>query len=174
MSCSHSIAEVQAIQEVEYLRRRYARATDLIGTATPEAIAEGRAIYRAVFAADAKLKARPDRDALIGPDAWLDLVLTASRHRGPTQHLIGTQLVQIKSLEVDDGCNVIAGKASMESYVQAWHELKNGKVWLFLGTYFDDVEYVTNEGWRITETTLQQVAGETRHMDKAAGLAADS
>ena len=54
MSCSHSIAEVQAIQEVEYLRRRYARATDLIGTATPEAIAEGRAIYHAVFAADAK------------------------------------------------------------------------------------------------------------------------
>ena len=90
---------------------------------------------------------------------------------GLTQSAIS---MQIKSLEVDDGCSVIAGNASMESYVQAWHELKNGKVWLFLGTYFDDVEYVTNEGWRITETTLQQVAGETRHMDKAAGLAADS
>ena len=70
--------------------------------------------------------------------------------------------------------HVIAGKASMESYVQAWHELKNGKVWLFLGTYFDDVENVANEGWRITETTLQQVAGETRYMDEAVGLASDS
>ena len=48
MSCNEAAAKTQAIQEIEYLRRWYAKATDQIGTATPEAIAEGRAIYRRV------------------------------------------------------------------------------------------------------------------------------
>ncbi|MEH6590056.1 MAG: nuclear transport factor 2 family protein [Halioglobus sp.] len=168
MRCNEAAAKAQAIQEVEYLRRWYAKATDLIGSADPDAVAEGRAIYHRVFAPDAKLNAGPDR-TLVGPDAWVDLVLGALGELGPTQHLIGTQLVEIKTLELDDDCNVTAGSAYMESYVQAWHELKNDKVWLFLGTYFDDAVYIPGTGWRIAVMNLQQVAGEIRFMGDAVG-----
>jgi hypothetical protein len=171
MGCNEAAAKTQAIQEIEYLRRWYAKGTDLIGSAEPDAIAEGRAIYHRVFAPDAKLNAGPDR-SLVGPDAWVDLVLGALGDLGPTQHLVGTQLVEIKSLELDDACNVLAGTAYMESYVQAWHELKDDKVWLFLGSYFDDAVYIPGTGWRITKMDLQQVAGETRHMGAAVGGAA--
>ena len=171
MSCHETAAKTQAIQEIEYLRRWYAKATDQIGIATPESIAEGRAIYHRVFTADAQLDAGPDREPQVGPDGWVDLVLGALGELGPTQHLIGTQLVEIKSLVLDDECNVVAGSATMESYLQAWHEQKDEKVWLFLGTYFDDAVFIPGTGWRIEKMILQQVAGETRHMGAAVGSA---
>jgi|TARA_B100001105_G_scaffold68801_1_gene54019 hypothetical protein len=171
MSCHETAAKTQAIQEIEYLRRWYAKATDQIGIATPESIAEGRAIYHRVFTADAQLDAGPDREPQVGPDGWVDLVLGALGELGPTQHLIGTQLVEIKSLVLDDECNVVAGSATMESYLQAWHEQKDEKVWLFLGTYFDDAVFIPGTGWRIEKMILQQVAGETRYMGAAVGRA---
>jgi len=171
MSCHETAAKTQAIQEIEYLRRWYAKATDQIGIATPESIAEGRAIYHRVFTADAQLDAGPDREPQVGPDSWVDLVLGALGELGPTQHLIGTQLVEIKSLVLDDECNVVAGSATMESYLQAWHEQKDEKVWLFLGTYFDDAVFIPGTGWRIEKMILQQVAGETRYMGAAVGSA---
>ena len=171
MSCNEAMAKTQAVQEVEYLRRWYAKATDQIGVATPESIAEGRAIYHRVFTADAQLDAGPDREPQVGPDAWVDLVVGALGELGPTQHLIGTQLVEIKSLELDDACNVVVGSAYMESYLQAWHEQKDEKVWLFLGTYFDDAVFIPGTGWRIEKMKLQRVAGETRYMDAAVGRA---
>ena len=173
MSCNEAMAKTQAVQEVEYLRRWYAKATDQIGVATPESIAEGRAIYHRVFTADAQLDAGPDREPQVGPDAWVDLVVGALGELGPTQHLIGTQLVEIKSLELDDACNVVAGSAYMESYLQAWHEQRDEKVWLFLGTYFDDAVFIPGTGWRIEKMKLQQVAGETRYMDAAVGRASE-
>ena len=171
MSCNEAAAKTQAIQEIEYLKRWYAKATDQIGIATPESIAEGRAIYHRVFTADAQLDAGPDREPQVGPDGWVDLVLGALGELGPTQHLIGTQLVEIQSLELDDGCNVVAGSATMESYLQAWHEQKDEKVWLFLGTYFEDAVFIPDTGWRIEKMILRQVAGETRYMDAAVGRA---
>jgi hypothetical protein len=173
LSCNTAAAEAQAIQEIEYLRRWYAKATDLIGNATPEAIAEGRAIYHRVFTPDAQLSAGPDREAQVGPDAWTDLVLDALGTLGPTQHLIGTQLVEIRSLELDDAFNIVAGTAYMESYLQAWQELDNDRVQLFLGTYFDDAVYIPGTGWRITKMKLQQITGETRYMGGAVGLASE-
>ena len=143
MNCSEALVKAQAIQEIEYLRRWYAKATDQIGMATSQSIAEGREIYRRVFTGDAQLDAGPDREPQVGPDAWVDLVLGALGELGPTQHLIGTQLVEVKSLELDGACNVVAGRAHMESYVQAWHEQKDERVWLFLGTYFDGVVYLS-------------------------------
>ena len=166
-ACQEGAVRTQAIQEIEYLRRLYAKATDLIGTAEPDNIEKGRAIYRAIFTEDAKMDAGPDREPQVGADAWLDLVLGVLGELGPTQHLIGTQLVEFSSLEMDDNCNIVAGSATMESYVQAWHEQPDDKVWLFLGTYFDDLVYVPGSGWRISEMKLQQVAGETRYMDAA-------
>ena len=171
ISCNEAAAQTQAIQEIEYLKRWYAKATDQIGIATPESIAEGRAIYHRVFTADAQLDAGPGREPQVGPDGWLDLVLGALGELGPTQHLIGTQLVKIKSLELDGECNVLAGSATMESYLQAWHEQKDEKVWLFLGTYFEDAVFIPDTGWRIEKMILRQVAGETRYMDTAVGRA---
>jgi hypothetical protein len=59
----------------------------------------------------------------------------------------------------------------MESYLQAWHEQKDEKVWLFLGTYFDEAVFIPGTGWRIQKMKLQQVAGETRYMGAAVGSA---
>lgn len=72
-------------------------------------------------------------------------------------------------LAVADGksLDITAGSAHMESYLQAWHELPDEKVWLFLGTYLDEVKYVPGRGWQIVRMTLRQDAGETRPMDKA-------
>ena len=169
MNCSESMVEAHAIQEIEYLRRWYAKATDQIGIATLESIAEGRKIYRRVFTPEAQLDAGPGREPQVGPEAWVDLVVGALGELGPTQHLIGTQLVEFKSLDLDGACNVISGRAHMESYVQAWHERRDEKVWLFLGTYFDEVVFIPGVGWRIEKMKLQQVAGETRYMDTFVG-----
>ena len=172
-NCPKAMVETQAKLEIEYLRRLYARATDLIGEATPANIEKGRKIYHQIFTADATMDAGPDREPQVGPDAWVDLVLGALGELGPTQHLIGTQLVDVTKLEVNDDCEVIAGSAKMESYLQAWHEQKDERVWVFLGTYFDDVAFVPGRGWQITNMVLTQVAGETRYMDAAVGKAKD-
>jgi len=171
-NCPKGLVETQAKIEIEYLRRLYAKATDLIGEATPASIEEGRRIYHEVFTADAKMDAGPDREPQVGPDAWLDLVLGALGELGPTQHLIGTQLVDITSFEVNDECEVVSGAAKMESYLQAWHEQKDEKVWIFIGTYYDDIIFVPGSGWRVENMVLKQVAGETRYMDAAVGKAA--
>ncbi len=170
-NCPKGLVEAQAKLEIEYLRRKYARATDLIGEATPASIERGRKIYHEIFTKDAKMDAGPDREPQVGPDAWVDLVLGALGELGPTQHLIGTQVVELIDFEVNDNCEVIAGTAKMESYVQAWHEQKDERVWVFLGTYFDDIEFVPGKGWQVTNMVLTQVAGETRYMDAAVGKA---
>ena len=68
-----------AIVEIEYLRRRYAKATDIIGLCTDEAIADGRATYHAIFSPDAYLTAGVGDDLLEanGPDEWVDVVAGA-------------------------------------------------------------------------------------------------
>ena len=170
-NCQASLMETQAIQQIEYLRKSYGKATDLIGTATPEAVAEGRAIYRRVFTPKAELSAGSTADPAIGPDAWVDTVLGALGELGPTQHLIGTQLAEIKSLELDDDCNVIAGSAHMESYLQAWHEQKDERVWVFMGIYYDEAIFVPGIGWQIEKMALIQKGGETRYMGAAVGKA---
>ena len=42
--------------DIEYLRRKYAKATDLLGVNTPEAIAQGTAIYHEIFTPDARIR----------------------------------------------------------------------------------------------------------------------
>lgn len=172
-NCHETAARLQAIQEIEYLKRWYAKATDKIGEATESSIAEGRAIYHQVFDQKAIIRAGGDFEDQIGPDGWVDVVLGALGPLGPTQHLIGTQVVEIEDLKLDDECNVVAGTATMESYLQAWHERKDEKVWLFLGTYFDKVSFNPGTGWQIIDMSLVEVTGETRYMDTAVGKAKD-
>ena len=45
----HDTAAMLAKQEIEYLQRWYARATDLIGSNLPDQIEEGRDIYHRIF-----------------------------------------------------------------------------------------------------------------------------
>jgi len=159
----------QSIQEIEYLRRLYAKATDMIGEANQDSIQEGRKIYHRIFAEDAVLSTGTRN--VIGPDAWVDLVLGVLKPLGPTQHLIGTQLVDIDHLVMNEDGEVLSGSASMESYVQAWHERPDKKVWLYLGTYIDKVTFIGDIGWQIVAMKMKQSGGEIRYMDEAVAKA---
>ena len=93
--------------------------------------------------------------------AWVDVVAGALEEYAATQHLIGTQLVRFDDLQTGpDG--VVGGKASMTSYLQAWHEHKDGHVWVFIGTYEDEIKFVPETGWRISSMTLFEVTSERR------------
>lgn len=158
----HQAAVSVATQQIEYLRKQYGLATDLIGSKVPENIEEGRDIYRAIFAPEVKISASnggdgPTFDA-VGPDAWVDVVVHALQPFAVTQHLVGTQLVTIDSLPNSDG---VGGSASMISYVQAWHADPGGVVDIFIGTYRDKVAFTLQGGWQITETRLEKVSGHT-------------
>lgn len=164
-SCNKALAETQAKLEIEYLRRKYAKATDLIGRADVASIAQGKALYHEAFTADAKYRvSNPDGEPLTadGPDSWADIVLSVLEPYGPTQHLIGTQLVDILELELSASCEPVKGRAHMESYVQAWHDTKPTEIWMFMGTYIDEVVYQPGKGWRIAEMQLVSTTTETR------------
>ena len=170
-SCNYSLEKSKAIQDIEYLRKWYAKATDKIGTGANQSVEEGRRTYHRIFSKDAVILAGEDIPPQIGPEAWVQVVASALKDVGPTQHLIGTQLVEIQRFELDKDCNPLRGKATMESYVQAWHERKDDRVWVFIGTYLDEVIFLPGRGWRIEEMQLLQVGGETRFMGPAvAGL----
>lgn len=168
--CSQGMIQAIARQEIEYLRREYAKATDMIGIGTSDAIAEGRSIYQRIFTPDVDFSVSGSGAlplAATGPDGWVDVVHGALGPMGPTQHLIGTQLVEFDVLEWDEQCVVTEGAARMQSYVQAWHDQAEREVWLFLGTYFDEVVYGRELGWQIKAMELRRVTGENRPSGEA-------
>ncbi len=160
--------ETLARLDIQYLQQLYAKATDVIGTNTEAGIAEGRAIYHRIFTEDAMVRAGPSEGEQLvsqGPDGWVEVVLEALSQYSSTQHLIGTQLVDVEKLEVDDRGRVTKGEASMESYLQAWHENRPaGTLWLFLGTYASKVRHTTGVGWQIYDMSLTQTGGENREL----------
>ena len=166
-SCNYSLEKSKAIQDIEYLRKRYAKATDKIGAGVKQSAEEGRRTYHRIFSKDAVIWAGEDISPQIGPEAWVQGVAGALKDIGPTQHLIGTQLVELQRFELDEDCNLLRGTATMESYVQAWHERKDDRVWVFIGTYLDEVSFLPGLGWRIEAMQLLQVGGETRFMGSA-------
>jgi len=153
------VARMVAIQQIEYLRRHYARATDLIGLNDPESVEKGRAIYRSIFTADARISASEKGRVVftaVGPDAWVDVADKALSVFDNTQHLIGTQLVTIESLPDARGSG---GEATMTSYLQAWHDDPDRVLDIFIGTYHDRVRFVPGKGWQIYEMELEKVSG---------------
>lgn len=155
-----------ARQQVEYLRRLYARATDLLGTGKSDAIAEGTKIYHEIFTPDADLRtsggdAEPFQAT--GPDAWADVVVGALDEYSATQHLIGTQLTHIDQLTEQNG-TITGGHATMASYLQAWHSTAAGRLWLFMGTYEDEVRFVPGKGWQIYAMNLIETAADNRQI----------
>ena len=157
---------IAATIEIEYLRRLYARATDLIGTGEAAAVSEGDAIYQQIFTQDVDIKTLGGSVPFeaTGPAAWRDVVADALANYVATQHLIGTQLVEFEALEVGDDGVVVAGKASMTSYLQAWHEHQDGHVWVFIGTYEDELVFNPGQGWQIAAMILREVSSERREL----------
>ena len=154
------VMQVVATQQIEYLRREYARATDLIGLNTDASIAEGREIYRRIFTPDVRISATENGKAVftaVGPDAWVDVAAQALSVFDSTQHLIGTQLVTIDSMPDKKGKG---GKATMSSYLQAWHSDPDRVLDIFIGTYHDKLSYSADKGWQIYEMELEKVSGE--------------
>jgi hypothetical protein len=144
-------------QAIEDLRRKYALATDLIGTKAPEALAQGLAIYRQIFTPDADIRVvqqgQITRQA-IGPQQWFAQVQQALQPYSGVQHLIGTQVVEF----VPKPYARRATHACMRSYLQAWHDRPQEQVYLFMGTYLDKVKRQPNGQWRIYDMSLERVS----------------
>lgn len=158
-------AATVARQEIEYLRRHYAYATDLLCEGTPEALAEGRVIYKRIFTPDVAITAGGADEISLsakGPENWLDVVVQALAVHRVTQHLIGTQVVEIESLP--DSSRPDRGRATLRSHLQAWHEGRDGTLDIFIGTYYDEVRFVPGAGWQIARMHLQQVSREIRKL----------
>jgi hypothetical protein len=149
-----------ARQEICELRHAYGIATDLIGGNREPGLGEGRDIYRRIFTADARIGAA-GIDPVTGPDAWVDVVAGALQRFSATQHLIGTQHVTALRLPDAGGAG---GTARMQSYLQAWHSTADGDLWLFMGTYQDELVYSESHGWQIASMMLHQVAADYRRL----------
>ena len=76
-----------------------------------------------------------------------------------TQHMLGTQLVDIDEMPDGEGCG---GGARMQSYLNALHEWPNGNIGIYRGTYFDKVRYTPEVGWQIYDMNLVLASWETR------------
>jgi hypothetical protein len=90
-------------------------------------------------------------------DEWVKVVTTALSVFDTTQHLLGTQIVELASLPNAEG---EGGEATMSSYLQAWHSDPDRVIDIYIGTYTSKVRYTAGVGWQIYEMRLQKVAGE--------------
>jgi hypothetical protein len=148
---------------IRELRHAYAIATDLIGTDVAANVDRGTAIYHQIFAHDAQIGA-DGIEPVTGPDAWVQVVLRALKPYSTTQHLIGTQY--ITGLRLPDAAGA-AGRAQMTSYLQAWHSKPSDEVWLYMGTYEDDLGFSAERGWQITRMMLHQIAADYRRVGRS-------
>ncbi len=163
------LALVRARQQIEYLRREYALATDLHGLIDdPDAQARGMRIYHRIFTPDAAVRVTRDDATLLsarGPDGWAEVARNALRDYAATQHLIGTQLVTFERVAFDPETSAItAGTAQMSSYLQATHVWPDRRMRLVLGTYHDRVRWIADSGWQIEDMTLAYTSEEFRQL----------
>lgn len=161
-------ALAQARSEIEYLRRWYAVATDALGKADePESIAQGIRIYHRIFTANADIgvvggTGKPLQAS--GPDGWAAVVMNALKDYQATQHLIGTQVVELLELTTNNNNEPTSGRALLNSYLQAWHAWPDERLRLVIGTYTDLVIYTPGIGWQIEKMTLTYTSGEERQL----------
>ena len=94
--------------------------------------------YRACFADDVEIVGFGE--PVVGGDKWVEVVIGKLEPFGPTQHMLGPQLVTI------DG-----DTASTRTDVQAWHTMKDNPetVLTLWATYFSDYKCINGE-WKIT------------------------
>lgn len=171
-TATQQVALLLAQEQITNLRRLYAHATDSLGKVDDvDAQSQGMEIYHRIFTQDAEIRVSGATPTLLqgtGPDAWADVARTALRNYAATQHLIGSQVVQFEALEWDpanlDQATPRSGRASMKSYLQAWHAWPDQRLRLVLGTYHDEVTYNPSVGWQICAMNLEHVSGEERQL----------
>lgn len=145
-----------ARQDIEYLRRWYAKAVDFMTTRDPANVSEATAIFRRIFAPQAQISyTRGDAEEakVIGPDAWATFTGAAVAKYNATQHLIGTQVVELESLVLNSDSSLRAGEARMTSYLQAW-QAGDHLVRMVAGTYHDRLRFEPGIGWQISDMTI--------------------
>mgnify|MGYP002262613310 FL=1 len=117
-------------------------------------------VYHRIFTPDASISASDPSGAafkVVGPDEWVKVVDGALSVFDSTQHLLGTQIVELDSLPDADGK---VGEGKMSSFLQAWHQDDDRVIDIYLGTYYSKVRYTQGIGWQIYDMRLEKVAGE--------------
>ena len=147
-----------AKNEICELQRLYAKATDLLCINTAEANAEASEIYHRIYTPDAVIQAT-GMEPLTGPDAWVELVISALDEFAVTQHFIGTQLAEVKDMPADAQSH---GSGTLFSHMQAWHAKADGDMWHYIGIYDSAVVYTPGTGWQIKAMNLIQVSEDYR------------
>ena len=157
----------QSREEIEYLRRLYGKATDLIGISNNKKLRkEGINIYKKIFSSDAKISAGAEKILKAkGPNGWSKVVINALEKYNSTQHLIGTQVVEFSKFNIKNN-RLISGEANMTSYLQAWHTWQDNRLRVVMGTYYDKVTFKQNIGWQIYEMHLEHTSTDHRMVGK--------
>jgi hypothetical protein len=165
----------EARQDVEYLRKWYGIATDMLGVKNdPEGNKrEGRRIYQKIFTPDAKIYLLPyplppgSAPTRVGPDAWAEFVENALKATIGSQHLLGTQVAEID--EMPEGIpgqgRSSKGHATCISYLNSWNVSQvdgQNRLVTTISTYRDKARVTPGIGWQIYEMHLSRVSGETR------------
>lgn len=164
----------EARQDVEYLRRIYGLATDMLGLKNdPESNKKARAMYTKIFTPDCKIYLAPYPLAAgapptrVGPDAWAEFVENALKAAVGTQHLLGTQVAEID--EMPDGFpgrgRSTKGHATCISYLNSWNVSAvdgQNRLTTTISIYRDSARITPGVGWQIYNMHLSRVSGETR------------
>ena len=90
-----------------------------------------------------------------GPLAWLAVVKGSLGAMRGTQHLIGSQMVEIEQLPNAEG---VGGQATLRSYLQATQVSATGQLSRVVGTYFATAAHSPDKGWQLSELTLELLA----------------
>ncbi len=153
--------------EIEYLRRLYGKATDLIGISNNKQLRkEGIKIYKKIFNSNATISAGAGKILKAkGPDGWVKVVINALEKYDNTQHLIGTQVVEFSKFNIKNN-KLISGEADMTSYLQAWHAWSDNRLRVVIGTYKDNVRFKKGFGWQIHKMHLEHTSTDHRMVGK--------
>ena len=157
----------QSREEIEYLRRLYGKATDLIGISNNKRLRkEGINIYKKIFSSNAKISAGAEKILKSkGPIGWSKVVINALEKYNSTKHLIVKQVVEFSKFNIKNN-KLVSGEANMTSYLQAWHTWPDNRLRVVMGTYFDKVRFKQNLGWQIYEMHLEHTSTDHRMVGK--------
>ena len=144
-----------AQQEIQTLLPRYAHASDLISADSEANAKTVGAEYRSLFTQDAKIGIRGQM-SVSGPMAWLAVVSASLGPMRGTQHMIGSQVIDIERLASQGG-----GVATLTSYLQSTQVAASGELSRVIGTYFAKVIHSPESGWQLAELSLQLLAIDT-------------
>ena len=136
---SDPVADRLAIQDV---MSRYAAGVDT----------RDRELYSSCFVEGLRCSGFGGGEVFDSRDAWVTWVWKALERFGPTQHLMGNQVVELRGDE-----------ATMRTYVQATHVLASDpKSTLTLWATYHDELVRDGDLWRITDHRLEPAHTETR------------